>query len=212
MCKVVDCFQEVYAKGYCWRHYYQLRRHGRILERTRFDPNEFIFDGDICYLYLYDRNGEKIGKTVIDTVDYPLVEDYKWHLYLSKNKAKSERIYVQSRIEGKTIFLHQFLMGTRDGTDHKDGDGLNNRRGNLRLCTSSQNSCNQKIGKRNSSGFKGVSFYLPTSKWSARIGYKGKGRYIGYFNSPEKAAKAYNDKAKELHGAFARLNKIPRSI
>jgi hypothetical protein len=208
ICTAVNCFQEVCAKGYCWRHYTQLRRHGRILERTRFDPNEFIFDGDICYIYLYDRNGEKIEKAIVDVADYLKVKNYKWCLFLSKNKAKSERRYAQSKIEGKLIYLHQFLMGTRDGTDHRDGDGLNNRRGNLRLCTSSQNSCNQKIGKRNSSGFKGVGFYLPTSKWRARIDYKGKGRHIGYFNSPEEAAKAYNDKAKIFHGEFARLNKI----
>jgi hypothetical protein len=208
ICGVVDCFQEVYAKGYCWRHYTQLRRHGRILERTRFDLNEFIFDECICYIQLYDRNGEKIEKATVDAADYLGVKNYKWCLFLSKNKAKSERRYVQSRIEGKLIFLHQFLMGARSGIDHRDGDGLNNRRGNLRLCTSSQNNCNRKIGKRNSSGFKGVSFYLPTSKWLARIGYKGKRRCIGYFNSPEEAAKVYNDKAKILHGEFARLNKI----
>ena len=208
MCKVVGCFQEAYAKNYCWRHYTQLRRHGRILERTRFDPNEFTFDGSICYIQLYDRNGEKIERATVDRVDYLLVKNYKWCLFLSKNKAKSDHKYVQSRIEGKSIYLHQFLMGSRSGTDHKDNDGLNNRRSNLRLCTSTQNNCNRKIGKQNSSGFKGVSFYLPTNKWSARIGYKGKERRIGYFDTPEEAAKAYNVEARELHGEFARLNKI----
>lgn len=92
--------------------------------------------------------------------------------------------------------------------DHINGDGLDNRKSNLRICNGSQNRCNKGKPKNNTSGYKGVTWHTPNKKWVAQIAVNGKHSYIGSFKTKEEAAKAYNKKAKELHGEFARLNNL----
>jgi hypothetical protein len=156
-----------------------MNRHGRIFERTVYDPNEFIFKGGFCYIQLYDQKGNKTEKAIIDDVDYSLVKNHKWHLFLAGGKESPEFRYVRSRIKGE---------------------------GNLRVCTQSQNSCNQKRRKDNTSGYKGVYFHKAVQKWCSCIQYKHKEFTLGYFDTPEEGAEAYNKKALELHGEFARIN------
>jgi hypothetical protein len=93
--------------------------------------------------------------------------------------------------------------------DHRDGNGLNNRRrSNLRVCSHSQNGANQKKHKNNTSGFKGVVLYKDNRSrpWCARIKVEGRHIYLGYFATPDEAAKAYDAAAIRLHGEFARTN------
>jgi len=92
--------------------------------------------------------------------------------------------------------------------DHKDHNGLNNRKNNLRICSRSQNLGNKLISDRNTSGYKGVSFNKFNGKYSALIGFEGKQYHLGYFNKPEKAHKKYVEKAKELFGEFFCEGKI----
>lgn len=89
--------------------------------------------------------------------------------------------------------------------DHRDTDRSNNRWGNLRLATTSQNKAN--MGKRadNTSGFKGVRWYPPTKRWVAAIGFQGTRKTIGYFATPEAAHAAYCAEASRLFGEFARF-------
>ena len=208
ICKVKWCSEIVSKKGFCNKHYLQMHRHGRIFERTVYDPNEFTFGNDICYIQLYDQKGNKTERAIIDIADYPRVKSHKWHLFLAGGKENSEIRYVRSRIKGKLYYLHQFLMRTRNGTDHKDGDTLNNRRKNLRPCTQGQNICNQKRRKDNTSGYKGVDFHKGIQKWHSRVHYRGREFIAGYFTTLKEAAQAYNDKARSLHGEFARLNNL----
>jgi hypothetical protein len=91
--------------------------------------------------------------------------------------------------------------------DHINGDGLDNRRANLRLATHSQNACNRRRDKsKASSRFVGVSFKKVDGRWAARINYKGKTLSLGRFDSEIAAAKAYDEAAKKYHGEFAKLN------
>lgn len=94
--------------------------------------------------------------------------------------------------------------------DHKNGNGLDNRRSNLRFCTNAQNQHNQRkwgsrSGKPLSSRYKGVSWHR-RGHWRAKIQAQGKRRYLGQFQSEEAAARAYDRAARELHGEFAVLN------
>lgn len=88
--------------------------------------------------------------------------------------------------------------------DHKNGIRDDNRFENLRLATDSQNNANQKLSKRNSSGFKGVSFDKRRSVWHAYVAYNGKRYFSKYFKTKKEAITASKAKRKELHGEFAR--------
>jgi hypothetical protein len=89
--------------------------------------------------------------------------------------------------------------------DHRDRNGLNNTKQNLRLATRSQNNCNT-MHRRGSSKYRGVSREKETGKWKCKICFNGICIYLGLFEAEEDAARAYDKAAKELHGEFASLN------
>ena len=91
-------------------------------------------------------------------------------------------------------------------TDHINGDGLDNRKQNLRICTHAENLRNRRLGKNNTSGYKGVSWHKLHKLWYAHISHNKKLMSLGYFKDKEEAAKAYDRKAIELFGEFAKLN------
>jgi len=131
------------------------------------------------------------------------------NLYWRINRDDSKYKYFQHRIKKnkkeKGVLLHRFIMNAQKGiiVDHINGNTLDNRKCNLRLCNISQNNCNRKISSHNTSGYKGV--YLHNKKWVARIVINYKNYFLGVFDTPEKAYTAYCKAAKELHGEFARL-------
>jgi hypothetical protein len=84
--------------------------------------------------------------------------------------------------------------------------GLNNRRSNLRHCSNQENCRNQGLAKSNRSGYKGVSWYPNYQKWVATIVWNGRKVFLGYYTDPVEAARAYDARARELFGAFARPN------
>jgi hypothetical protein len=88
--------------------------------------------------------------------------------------------------------------------DHVNGDRKDNRAANLRLADDQQNAANARIRKDNKSGFKGVSWHRRLRKWQAQINDGGKRRSLGYFDNPEAAKRAYDTRAREMHGEFAR--------
>ena len=92
--------------------------------------------------------------------------------------------------------------------DHKNGNGLDNRRKNLRICTMSENMMNRGKTKVHSGKFKGVYDCgdSKTNPYTAKIQKDGKVYHLGHYKTPEEAAKTYDAKAKELHGEFGRLN------
>uniref|UniRef100_A0A6H1ZW63 Putative homing endonuclease n=1 Tax=viral metagenome TaxID=1070528 RepID=A0A6H1ZW63_9ZZZZ len=133
-------------------------------------------------------------------------EDYNW---LSKHKwcaAKSQGRW--TAVRGKPLIrMHSVIMNTPSNleVDHKDGNGLNNQKYNLRNCTRTQNMQNMK----GFSGYKGVSYIKRDKYYISNIKYKGKLIYLGCFKVAEEAAKVYNIAATKYFGEFACLNIIP---
>lgn len=199
-CQVPNCFAKHKGHGYCEKHLRQIRKYGRVRTRTKWDLNEFIFDGDICKIQLYDNDSNRIAETIIDASDYDLVKDKKW--YLKKGSSGS---YVVSGARKKYIRLQRFITNAKDGqeVDHRDHDILMNRRYNLRVCTKAQNQHNSLRRKDNTSGVKGVYFCNTTKRWKVEIN-KDKVVYrFGAFKSFAKAEDAAIEARKELHGNFA---------
>jgi hypothetical protein len=149
---------------------------------------------------------------LIDEEDWELVKPYKWHA--SGNNGRSRKIvYVRTTIyrpSGKPIGiqLHRLIMGAAPGVqvDHIDHNALDNRRGNLRICTPGQNNANQRVKRNNSSGYKGVSWHKGTGKWLARTRLAGQEQYLGLFDDPWEAAQAYNAAVQAIWGPFALIN------
>lgn len=116
-----------------------------------------------------------------------------------------------SRPQRHCIHLHRVIMERvlgrslekKEEVDHINGDGLDNRRENLRIATSSQNKANTPKYKNNTSGYKGVTFNKPLGKWTARIQFKKVYYHLGVFDTPEEGHQAYCAAAERLHGEFA---------
>jgi len=111
----------------------------------------------------------------------------------------------------RMVRMHRQILqpGSELDTDHRNGDGLDNRRGNLRPCTRSQNLMNATKRSGCTSIYKGVSWFKPIGKWRAYIVRDQRQQSLGYFDDEQEAARAYNEAAAQLFGQFARLNQIP---
>ena len=161
----------------------------------------------ISWTYIFDITfGDGKVDVMVDYIDRHLVNDHIWYV--------SKRGYVVTNIyhNGKraTMRLHRLVMGLDFGDereiDHIDMNKLNNRRSNLRICEHVENMRNQKLQANNTSGYKGVCFDKKANKWCARINHQGRRIYLGYYLTPEEAAHAYDAKARELFGEYARYN------
>lgn len=148
--------------------------------------------------------------TVVDNTDFDLLSRYTW--YTHDNHGLFYAIRHQRFADGarKRIPMHDFIMNPQDGfqVDHKNGDSLDNRRCNLRLCTQSENLRNRGMRVDNKSGYKGVHWNNNCKRWHAQIKLDKRVIYLGVFREKIEAAKAYNDAAVLYHGEFARLNVI----
>jgi hypothetical protein len=144
----------------------------------------------------------------VDEGDADALLAHKWHAH------KAYRTFYAHRSASgspRTILMHRQIIGAPEGTvvDHIDGDGLNNRRSNLRLCDGSANQQNRVYLTTNTSGYRGVTFHRVTGKWQAQIKCRGENHYLGLYETPRLAAHAYDSKARELYGSCARLN-VPK--
>lgn len=101
--------------------------------------------------------------------------------------------------------MHRLIMNTPDGmvTDHIDGNGLNNQRKNLRICTHTENMANRKIHINNTSGYKGVTWSKQNNRWRSQIYLDSKNIFLGLFTDKEEAYKAYIKACKKYHKEFA---------
>ena len=142
---------------------------------------------------------------LVDDKDFEKVNQYKWHASKSYNT-----FYAIRKKDGETIRMHRVIMGFVKGdlrqVDHINSNGLDNRRSNLRECSNQQNQFNMKARIGCSSKYKGVSWAKGRNKWLAQIQVDDKDFHLGYFKREIDAAKAYDKKATELCGEFARLN------
>jgi len=142
-------------------------------------------------------------EAIVDDDMFEYLNQWQWYY----NAGYAVRAVGKHRHQ-KHIYMHREIMHTPDGmeTDHINGNGLDNQRANLRACTTSQNQANSNKQRNNTSGYKGVCFIKRDNKWRASVIINKKYKSIGSFENPIDAAKAYDKKAKELFGSFARLN------
>ena len=147
----------------------------------------------------------------VDDEDFERVNKFKWCIYKSKNG----NVFYAARkviIDGKrkTQRMHQFILGDnplKPHIDHRDGDGLNNQKYNLRPCSNMENTTNKKkTNKKCSSIYKGVCWDNHSNKWRAYIQTNGKLIYLGLFKIEIDAARAYDIAAIKYHGEFRNLN------
>lgn len=148
---------------------------------------------------------------LIDLEDAEVVGEHLWHAYQNRDGTWYARTNTPWRTRPASIRMHRLIMGLGPGReiqiDHIDGNGLNNRRSNLRESSSSQNNMNKRGHRGSTSGYKGVSLHRETGKWRAHIGVGGVGRWLpGLHHDEVAAARAYDQAAVELHGEFAMLN------
>jgi len=145
---------------------------------------------------------------LIDAADAVVAVQWRWQAL----EVQPGRFYAsgQRTIDGKReeVYLHRLLMNPPDGmvVDHRNGDGLDCRRENMRVCTQQQNTHNRSKKRASKNPYLGVYKLKVGLQWHARIRHNKTSIYLGYFPTPEEAARAYDRKALELRGEYARLN------
>jgi hypothetical protein len=144
---------------------------------------------------------------LVDEADASIVRGLRWSVMLRPPGLA----YARSSIpgigrHGRHILMHRLILDAPAGAmvDHINGDGLDNRRANIRVCSARENRQNSRRKLSNVCGFKGVS--PSKSKWMARINTEAGQTYLGVFDRPEDAALAYDQAALRIYGQYARLN------
>jgi hypothetical protein len=159
----------------------------------------------------YDFRRIDLGEgkwTIVDQRDYYRFGQYKWNIEGNNGKFYAIRGAQISPKEIKLVRLHRVIMSAPEGllVDHRNNDGLDNRRSNLRLATKSQNNTNRPKRANTSSRYIGVCYDKAHKCWYAQIVHQGKHKWLGTFDNEIEAARAFDRAAIEYHGEFARLN------
>ena len=200
-CIVDDCTNKPNTRYscYCWKHYNQIRKHGHLLDRTKYDKNQIVVDNNnnnnnCAYIVLYNKDGVEMDKAIIDIEDIDLIKDFKWHL--------NSQGYVETTSNKKNILLHQLLMnriGIKDGlvVDHINRNRLDNRRCNLRLITLQQNAINRSIRSDNKTGVSNV--FMNRNKYVVVFS----GIVYGRFSTLEEAKEMARKTSLELYGEYS---------
>jgi hypothetical protein len=178
------------------------------LDKDRWPKNDLpIYTdrfGDYCKIPL---GRDKFAK--VDPEDYVWLSQFKWHCQMGAGKKcyASRTGPRDNNRRHKDILMHRVLGGTPEELvcDHINGDGLDNRKKNLRNCTQQENNMNAR-SREHTSRFKGVYWYKRTRKYNAVIHKDGIRKSLGFFTSEIEAAKTYDEAAKEYYGEFAHLN------
>src|SRR3990167_624881 len=148
---------------------------------------------------------------IVDASDYEKVNAFKW--YAAERRTGTGRLTVYAGRGHGCILMHRFILGDSAAEiDHKNGDGLDNRRSNIRPASRTQNNANMKKRLGAASRFKGVSFHPGTGKWRAGIWSSGTRKHLGLFVREWDAAVAYNHAALETFGEFAKINKLKMEV
>lgn len=189
--------------NYCSKHYLQMKRHGKILERTRYTPNDFIIKDNIVEIYIYNNNFEKVAIGIFSLNKLNKIIKHKWSL--------TKEGYVFTYENKKYIYLHRLIMDAQpdEFIDHINHDTLNNCDENLRKCTNAQNLQNHaKLPSDNTSGVIGVYWIKSKNKWRAEIQCNKEKINLGYFIDKEDAIKARQEAEEKYFKEFKSIKNI----
>ena len=164
-----------------------------------------IIDGEVARVRLGGDRASGLF-AIVDVCDVERIINYSW--YGQPASWPVGKFYAVGTVDGKSVPLHRYLVAAKSGqlVDHWNGDTLNCRRSNLRVCTHTQNSSNRRKYSTSSSHYKGVHWAENCGAWRVRITCCGIKYDLGIFVCEEDAAVAYDDAAVILHGRFAHLN------
>jgi hypothetical protein len=148
---------------------------------------------------------------LIDAQDYELVSQYIWRTLKASGESTCYAVGRKKGTSGKTVYMHRIILGNVPHgvyVDHINRNGLDNRRANLRLATTSQNAFNRGPNKNNTTGYKRVTICKDKrrKRYQASIKVDGKTFTLGRFATAEEAARVYDEAAKRYRGDFAHLN------
>lgn len=145
---------------------------------------------------------------LVDNCDLGMLAQYSWYCMNNKGRGFYAVSTTGHGVNRRRVFMHRLLVSAPPGmfVDHVNGDGLDNRRDNLRLATHKQNCRNQKVLTGKLSRFKGVTWLKGEGVWYAQIMCNKKNHNLGRFADEVEAARAYDAAAQQLFGEFARTN------
>lgn len=163
--------------------------------------------GDVAYVPLTQG-----FEAIVDAADVPKVAGWNWCAAVKAKKDGIPVVVYAMRKRGskgaqETVLMHREIRPEITGLiDHKNRNGLDNRKANLRAATQAQNVCNRGAQSNSASGIKGVQLHPETGKWRARIAAAGRRIHLGMHATKEEAQAAYAQAALVLHGEFARAS------
>ena len=193
-CSVDGCNNKHVARGYCDKHYCQIKRCGHLLGKTRFSTNEVVTVGDHAEVIMTDMKGNEKARAIIDNADVEAIKQHKWSL--------DSKGYARGRVNGEEVRMHRFLLGLGKSdreVDHRDRNRLNNRRCNLRTCEHYVNMANIPID--NQCGVRGIRKYKERNQNPYKVEFRrqGKSFYVGYFPTLKEAKKAKEEAERRIH-------------
>lgn len=153
-------------------------------------------------------------KAIVDDEDCDRLSQWRWNISTCNGGVYATRWERESGSERRQLVrMHVEIMNPPAGmlVDHINGDTLDNRRCNLRVCTKGQNQMNMRRNSRNTSGYRGVHWNKKNKKWTAMIRVANKKHYLGLFESVEAAAAAYAEASRKYHGEFGRPD-LPQTV
>ena len=190
------------GSAYCKKHYLQMRRHGKILDRTIFDKNEWKLLEKYAICITYNKKGIPNSIIKVDLENVEKLRHYK--IYCRTHDCGKQ--YACLNVNGRKVLLHRYLLNIHNQEytlksciDHINGDSLDNRVSNLRICSMKQNLQNIRKGNKIIGISKSPN---KNDRWIARIMSNYKTINLGYFDTYEEAVIARLKKEKEICGSF----------
>lgn len=187
----LDCSKKIISRGYCDTHYRQHKKLGNLPPSTQARRMAIVGKD---YSTIPIGIGGKHGDAIVDNTLAKKLDKYLWTI--------SRGYALRNSRENKHIFMHHSIIGKPSNglvVDHINGNKLDNRACNLRFITQQQNTFNQSLSKKNSSGYTGVVFRKDRNKWTARIGLNGKQIFLGNFDDKQDAIRARTKAKSEYH-------------